>query len=250
LIVGEKSVGLVDPTTQEGANEICAETAQLFGKPLRYIIATHKHSDHTPGLAVFDGEPLTVFCSEECLDELAPSSGPALYIGVRDTARLTIDGIQVRLFTTRGTGHTPWDMLVHFPDEHILCSGDLIVPFSRLNFHYANPEHWVRELREIAERRELYDTILPGHGDPLPSSHIIALADYLTFLLGEAKKCVDGHFPEGIVDDISRSELDKIVTDYFAAGSPESIKVKDASKMRAEHAIRMVTRFLYYRKLM
>src|SRR5690606_27999361 len=57
--IGDEGVLVVDAGSAEKAAEVRAEIARLSGgKPIRYVISTHFHSDHTGGNVLLANEPI------------------------------------------------------------------------------------------------------------------------------------------------------------------------------------------------
>jgi glyoxylase-like metal-dependent hydrolase (beta-lactamase superfamily II) len=127
FFVGDDGVCIVDPSTHEAAAEMLEEIELLFHKPLRAVFLTHDHADHVVGMPVYLEKPITIYCSHRCAQTLVPASSPAIVVGVRGRVHFHMNGLQAELFTMEDTLHSPWDMLVRFPEEGVLCTGDLVV---------------------------------------------------------------------------------------------------------------------------
>ncbi|MDR0916886.1 MAG: MBL fold metallo-hydrolase, partial [Oscillospiraceae bacterium] len=98
FLVGDSGVGVVDPSTTEAAEEILAEIALLFNKPLRYVFLTHNHTDHAEGVSVWFKLPVTIFCSHKCAADVgAINDGVAAVAGVRGSLTFLLDGCRVEL---------------------------------------------------------------------------------------------------------------------------------------------------------
>jgi cyclase len=218
IIVNKDDVLIVDShVSPEAANVLLAELKQITPKPVKYVVNTHFHFDHTGGNQVFPpsveiiGHELTrqTIVDKSYLQgrgykkwiggapdelkqmeaQLAAEKDPAkkaeLEKGVAEQRSfvnalkevvmtpptLTIPDhmtlyrggreIQLHFF---GRAHTGGDILVYLPAEKILISGDVIVD----GLGYMGDgflEDWIKTLDEIAKLD--FDTILPGHGNPL-----------------------------------------------------------------------------------
>ncbi|MDR0916045.1 MAG: MBL fold metallo-hydrolase [Oscillospiraceae bacterium] len=251
FIVGESGVAIVDPSTVEAAEEMLAEIALLFGKPLRYVFLTHNHPDHAEGLPVFFKLPVTVFCSHKCAEEIGRiNDGAAAIAGVRGSLSFLLDGYRVELVALDDAAHSPWDMLVRLPEERAVCTGDLVVEFESLFFHYANPERWVANLRELALGRDEY--VLPGHGGVYPATMITDVADFLETLIFAARECIDRFMPvlgPFTARDPDYATLDRYVAEYLAEDTPTTRELREKARGDAQRELRMMVRCLFYREL-
>lgn len=248
FIVGDTCVGIVDPSTPEAAREMLDEIRLLFNKPLGYVFLTHNHDDHADGMPVFFDLPVTVFCSHKCAPDLAAiNNGPAVISGVWNRLDFLIDGYMVELQTIEDVAHSPWDMLVRLPDDGVVCTGDLVVDYRDIYFHYANPERWVAALRGLAKGRD--EHILPGHGDIFPAEMTGSVADYIETLLRAAQQCIDDNFTGHRLYDISYERLNELVDAYLLKDSPLAQEIKQKGGSDAQRELRMVVRNLYYHRV-
>ncbi|HEY5833985.1 MBL fold metallo-hydrolase [Streptomyces sp.] len=89
---------------------------------------------------------------------------------------LDVGGVTVRLIEV-GPAHTSGDLIVHLPDEGVVCTGDVV-------FGDDHPVHWAGPIEEIhrATVRVLEcdpRVIVPGHGPVMTPADVRGYADYL-----------------------------------------------------------------------
>jgi glyoxylase-like metal-dependent hydrolase (beta-lactamase superfamily II) len=89
---------------------------------------------------------------------------------------LDVGGVTVRLIEV-GPAHTVGDLIVHLPDEGVVCAGDVV-------FGDDHPVHWAGPIEEIhrATTRVLEcapRVVVPGHGPLMTPADVRAYADYL-----------------------------------------------------------------------
>ena len=146
--MGKDYVVVVDSLATVGLTQrFKEEIRKITDKPIRYLINTHHHGDHTYGNHVFAGA--TIISHDYCRRELteARMMDPNLlntifpefdFRGIAVTpAHITfdkqltlhMDGREVRLLHF-GPGHTIDDIIVHLPDEGIVFAGDFIFLYS------------------------------------------------------------------------------------------------------------------------
>ena len=246
-IVGNDSVGVIDTGTVECSNEMLDEVERLFKKPLRYAILTHNHADHANGLPVFLDMPVTLYCSHKCVAGFAARGPRALITGVKGSLLLSLDGMDIELFTLEDVCHSPWDMFVRFKNDGLLASGDTVNDPGMLYFHHANPERWSAGLREIARGGD--KLLLRGHGDIVPLAFAGEIADFLDLLMDVAAGIVRGEFPSGMLRDIAFEELDGHVRRYLASGTPQAREIREkAGERDAARVLRAALRQQLFRR--
>jgi glyoxylase-like metal-dependent hydrolase (beta-lactamase superfamily II) len=197
-IVGSSGVVLVDTTSTEPRNRaLLAAVAERTGDlPLRTLVNTHHHGDHTFGNWLMPPAATIVahrLCREEVLRAglLVTALFPADYGGLRvvpptltfeDRLTLHVDDTVVEL-EFLGPAHTLGDAIAWLPAHGVVFTGDLV-------FHGAHPflvEGCLANYPRALERvRELdAHTLVPGHGPiagPAVLDDLLAYAEWLTAL--------------------------------------------------------------------
>jgi glyoxylase-like metal-dependent hydrolase (beta-lactamase superfamily II) len=79
-----------------------------------------------------------------------------------------------------GRGHTDHDLTVHVPDAGVLFAGDLVEQGGPPDFTDAHPLDWPAAITRLLAPRP--GTVVPGHGDPVDRSFVIAQQAELTAL--------------------------------------------------------------------
>lgn len=205
LIVGPEGAIAVDalftpPMTRAFQEEIGRHTS----RPVRQLINTHHHVDHTLGNEHFKGMDIIahVRCREEILRvgvprerlgaaaphfaaEIAESQINPPNLTFADRMVLYLGDRRIELMHL-GTGHTVDDVLVYLPAEKLLFAGDVA-------FHYVTPlafeghiSGWIR-VADAIEKMDV-ETIVPGHGPVGDKSDLREMRDYLALLRREARR--------------------------------------------------------------
>jgi glyoxylase-like metal-dependent hydrolase (beta-lactamase superfamily II) len=121
-----------------------AEAKKLVpNKPIRYVVNTHPHSDHTGGLPALVAEGATIVTQknneaflEKALntprtllnDTLAKSPKKAKIEAVTDKKTYSDGTRQVVLYHVAPVPHSNGLMIVHLPKERVLFQGDFSLP--------------------------------------------------------------------------------------------------------------------------
>ncbi len=169
--------------SQQRALAYIAEAKRLIpNKPIRYVMNTHPHSDHTGGLPALVAEGATIITQannveffERALntprtlldDTLSQNPRPATVEGV-DEMKVYTDGTRtVEMYHTWPVPHSNGLMIAYFPQEKILFQGDfsLPAPGQPANDH-------VKALAPVLEELGLdFDRYINVHASAEPQNH-------------------------------------------------------------------------------
>ncbi len=145
LIVNMKDgIAVVDAPTDEGQSRfvIDAAKAKYPGKPIKYLVLTHHHMDHTGGMRAFVAEGATIIVPAQDKayfeqvakaphtlepDAQQKAMKPATVQGVADTSSLKDDNGDINLYNIANP-HVDGFLLVHLPKDNILWVTDLVSP--------------------------------------------------------------------------------------------------------------------------
>jgi cyclase len=220
FIVGKEYVVVVDSLATVGlTRRFKEEIKKITDKPVRYLINTHHHGDHTYGNHVFAGA--TIISHDHCRRELteARMMDPNLlntifpefdFRGIAATPAditfdkeltLHMDGREVRLLHF-GPGHTIDDIIVHLPDEGIIFAGDFIFLYSTPLGMEGSFAGWLKNLGAMAKLGA--QTYVPGHGPVCGVEGLKQCRDYLVLVRREARK----RFEKGMTVDEAAKDID------------------------------------------
>jgi glyoxylase-like metal-dependent hydrolase (beta-lactamase superfamily II) len=108
------------PLNDERATAVIGETRGLVtGKPIRYVINSHHHFDHSVGLRAFAAEGIAVITHE---------TTRAFFEGVRDKRVLTDGQRPVEIHPMAGNTHADGMRMVYLPKERLLVPADAYTP--------------------------------------------------------------------------------------------------------------------------
>ncbi len=221
LIVGETGAILIDTGfTDEIGAHLAKAVAGITSKPVKVIINTHHHGDHSFGNAAFPGAK--VISSEMCrkllkegeADWLAIIEGavgrkfpntkavPATEVYPPKTRTdVTIDGVKMT-FIVPEWAHTAGDMMIWLPEDKVLVGGDILVNQITPNFRDANVKTWTETLAEV--KAMPVKTIVPGHGPLMTARDAVLLHERMAKLYAG----VEAGYKAGLTDSDIRKKLD------------------------------------------
>jgi glyoxylase-like metal-dependent hydrolase (beta-lactamase superfamily II) len=190
MFIAEDGLLIVDSGQPNDASQVAAKIASLSPKPIRYLVDTHYHSDHTGGnVAVARGAKIVAHenCQRTMRKNLKPEQ-KAEDVGVPQEVYGTERGLRVgkQIVKLRhfGPGHTSGDTVVVFEGEKVIAAGDLffngLPPFIDVQ-DGSDTANWVNMITVLAERYPKYK-VIPGHGPVTNMKGWLRFAAYLSAL--------------------------------------------------------------------
>jgi cyclase len=197
VIIGDRGVAVVDalltPTAGRNLRERIRAVTSL---PVRFLVNTHYHGDHTFGNQAFAPEAVVIGHrrAREGLLRLGAEQldffrrRQPLLAAEFDRVRLTppdltidqgctlhLGGLEVELRYV-GPAHTDGDLVVWVPGEGVLFTGDLVFNGWFPTASEADIDGWVRALAELG--RYSARIVVPGHGPPGGPEVMATLQEY------------------------------------------------------------------------
>jgi glyoxylase-like metal-dependent hydrolase (beta-lactamase superfamily II) len=209
VVVGNDGLLIVDTRASHGqADQLREELARLSALPVRWVVNTHWHWDHSFGNACF--HEAEIWGHELCREALT-KRGEEMKAGAKewlpadlhtvideveivppaktfsDTASLHI-GKAVEM-SYHGLAHTDADIVISIPDSGVAFMGDLVEESAPPSFGDSFPVLWPLTLS--LAMTDVPDVIVPGHGDVVDrafvrSQHeeLVAVAELATMVIG------------------------------------------------------------------
>jgi glyoxylase-like metal-dependent hydrolase (beta-lactamase superfamily II) len=133
-----EGVLLVDDKFAQDAPEIVAKVKSVSDKPIRYILNTHQHGDHTGGNEAMLAASAEIIAHKNARANMVTLKMPGLpRVTFSDETQVFLGGKEVRA-RHLGRGHTNGDAVIYFPSERVLHTGDLFVNGGAPFIDYAN----------------------------------------------------------------------------------------------------------------
>jgi glyoxylase-like metal-dependent hydrolase (beta-lactamase superfamily II) len=167
VLVTSEGVVLVDDKFPQDADNILAMVKTVTDQPVRYVINTHHHGDHSGGNPQMQKLGAVLVASENARQNMADLRMPGQpTISFERSAIITLGGKRVELHHF-GRAHTNGDTFVYFPAQRVLAAGDAYT------FGATTPQlidysgggsarEWTRTLDGALALD--FDTVVPGHG--------------------------------------------------------------------------------------
>ncbi len=173
FLVTPEGVIVTDPINAEAATWLKGEIASRFGVPVKYVVLSHDHADHSAGAEVFADTALVV-AHENAKAAIVGEGRPTAVPDITFSDRMTIElgGKRVELIYP-GRSHSDNLIVMRFPDERVLFVVDMVtvgrLPYRDLSDAYF-PD-WIEALGRVEALD--FDILAPGHG-PLGGKRDVA----------------------------------------------------------------------------
>src|SRR5580658_4607345 len=160
---------LVDDKYVADYDQIVANVKSVTNQPIKYILSTHHHADHSGGNTKFSStvEIISTVNAHNNIVQKKQSNAPDNMVPARVTFTteedLFLGGKQVRAISV-GRGHTNGDAVIYFPALRTLHTGDLMAGTTPL-IDYPGGGSLAQWPATLDEAMKLdFDTVIPGHG--------------------------------------------------------------------------------------
>lgn len=174
---GDDGLLIIDTGYERTVSSLSEKLKEVSDKPLRYIVNTHIHGDHTGGNQVL-GKGVDIIAHENVKEYLSHEKEqdgkvtPAFPLfaqpNITFTERMTLDfnGQQLKMVYLPG-GHTSGDIVIYFPASKVLVVGDLLFanyfPYVDVG-NGGNPLQYLKNIEWIVNNFPKDVTVVGGHG--------------------------------------------------------------------------------------
>jgi cyclase len=218
---------LVDDMFQQNYEQIVSLIKTVTDQPVKYVISTHHHGDHTGGNVRFLGANAQIIGHKNARAAMTrgamPMPGPPPLTFTTEAA-VHLGGVEAQLFHV-GPGHTNGDTIVYFPDLRVMATGDLYVVLPRVpTIDYGNGGTtlgWVPTLDNVLKFD--FDVVIPGHGPVSTKAELLQFRQKMVTLQTRTRELIQ----QGVPKD---QYLAKLKADDLGWGlGPETLFVRNAA---------------------
>ena len=212
FIVTDDGVVAIDSLISPNhAKRVLAEIRKVTDKPVKFLVNTHWHADHTSGNDAFP-DATVIYATKAARDRLE-KDGPARWKQNVERAAADYEGHELVLpeetFTDEvtlelggrkllvkflGLGHTDGDCVVVDREAKVIYAGDLLFEGMHPWMADGHSKDWIDTLQALEDlctpEPETW-RLVPGHGKPSPPTLAASMRDYLKVLRIEVQKAID-----------------------------------------------------------
>jgi glyoxylase-like metal-dependent hydrolase (beta-lactamase superfamily II) len=205
VLVGNDGIVIIDDQFAPLTEKIKKALAAISNKPVKFVINTHFHGDHTGGNENFGGQGAIIVShdnarkrlSVDYLFEAMKQTQKALsYEGLpevtfADSITFHLNGETVHVFYAKNA-HTDGDIIIHFKESNIFHTGDVFV---RYGFPFIDQggggsiDGMIKATENLIAVTNDQSKIIPGHGALSTKKDLI---DYKDMLVTVRKRVADG----------------------------------------------------------
>jgi glyoxylase-like metal-dependent hydrolase (beta-lactamase superfamily II) len=187
VLAGPDGVLMVDAQYGQLADKVLAAVRRISPGPIKYLVNSHIHIDHTGGNAAIAKAGATIYAREELRQEMLQAGGrdpaglPTITYGMGPPIKFHLNGETVDLIPVRAA-HTGGDTIVQFENANIILIGDFYRNYGYPYIDIANGG----SLKGILEALDMMmklagpDTkLIPGHGTIINRNDLIPYRDMI-----------------------------------------------------------------------
>jgi glyoxylase-like metal-dependent hydrolase (beta-lactamase superfamily II) len=224
VLIGPDGVFMVDTQFAPLSDKIAAAIKQLTPQPIKFVVNTHLHGDHSGGDVNFAKMGATIISREELRFRLAhpnpqangqpgvPMDGVGLPKQTyREKLTLHMNGEEVQLIAIP-RAHTDGDTMVYFPGLDIIMTGDFYRAIQYPNVDRANGgtlQGLIDGLGTVIGTAGPNTKIVPGHGPTVDRAAVMAHRDIAIAVRDRvAAQLVQGKSEDEVVASKVTADLD------------------------------------------
>jgi cyclase len=206
LLVGPDGIFMVDDQFAPLTDKIVAAIKQISNQPIKFVVNTHVHGDHTGGNENLGRMGVTIVARNELRNRLmrpAPAANGTPGVPTKREGLPTLtyeEPIQFRMNGETAVlipiprAHTDGDTMVRFANNDIIMTGDFYRSVQYPNIDRVNGgslNGMINGLGQILARSGPNTKIIPGHGPTVDRAAVMAHRDMLLAVRDRISKMVD-----------------------------------------------------------
>jgi cyclase len=207
VLAGPDGILMVDAQYAELADKVLAAVRRISSAPIRFLVNTHIHRDHTGGNAKFAKLGATIFAREELREGMGnaarsvngnpvpagdPAAIPVVTYGLGEPVRFHMNGEIVDLIPVRAA-HTGGDTMIRFENANAIMIGDYYRNFGYpfIDINNGGSLKGMLEALDLTMKVARADTrLVPGHGTIIKRGELIPYRDMIFAIQGKVQQLI------------------------------------------------------------
>ena len=194
VYVTDEGVILVDDKFERDAADIMARVKSVTDKPVKYVLNTHQHGDHTGGNQKLLAASAEIISQRNARANMVATKMPGVpRVSFTDETEVFLGGKEVRAHYY-GRGHTNGDAMIYFPDLKVVHTGDLFTNGAPFIDYSANGSavDWTKTIDNVLKSDWDFDVVIPGHGPVSKRADLIKYRDNFTAMRDRVSGMIRG----------------------------------------------------------
>ncbi len=207
VLAGPDGILMIDSQYAQLGDKVLAAVRKIDGGPIRFLVNTHIHRDHTAGNAYFAKQGAVIFAREELRDGMVrlsqapnaasnpvadPAGFPVVTYGMGPPVTIHMDGEAVRFIPIRAA-HTGGDTNIKFEKANVLFIGDFYRNYGYPFIDIANGgslKGMLEGLDLTMQSADANTTIVPGHGTLIKRDAIVPYRDMILVVADKVRELI------------------------------------------------------------
>jgi cyclase len=196
VLAGPDGILMIDSQYAQLTDKVLAAVRRIGSGPIRYLVNTHIHRDHTAGNAFFAKQGAVIFAREELREGMVglskapnaatnpvanPAGFPVVTYGMGEPVKIHMNGEVVDFIPIRAA-HTGGDTNIKFEKANVLFIGDFYrnygYPFIDIG-NGGSLRGMLEGLDATMKSADANTTLVPGHGTLIKRDDIIPYRDMI-----------------------------------------------------------------------
>ena len=208
VLAGPDGIFMVDSQYAQITDKVVAAIRKISSGPIRFLVNTHVHPDHTAGNANFVKMGALLFAREELRDEMLrpparPGAGnaapgdparlPVVTYGVGDPVKLRLNSEIVDLIPVRAA-HTGGDTMIRFENADVIMIGDFYRNYGYPFIDTNNGGTLKGALEALDATMKLAGPntrLIPGHGTIINRTDIVPYRDMILSVQAKVQQMIN-----------------------------------------------------------
>src|SRR5882672_2191974 len=207
VLAGPDGILMIDSQYVQLTDKVLAAVRKINSGPIRYLVNTHIHRDHTAGNAFFAKQGAVIFAREELRESMVklsqapnassnpvanPAGFPVITYGMGEPVKIHMNNEVVQFIPIRAA-HTSGDTNIKFEKANVLFIGDFYrnygYPFIDLN-NGGTLKGMLEGLDATMKSADANTIIVPGHGTLIKREDFVPYRDMIVAVAGKVGQMI------------------------------------------------------------